>query len=66
VPRHVLMLLIENFEEKKYALPKASPIDAILFLMGQHGLKQKDLTDVFGTPSTGVSGIQLYAWRTHT
>jgi HTH-type transcriptional regulator/antitoxin HigA len=47
----VLTLLIEDFEQKNYALPKAAPIDAIVFLMEQHGLKQKDLTDVFGTPS---------------
>ncbi len=47
----VLTLLIEDFEEKHYALPKASPTEAIMFLMDQHGLKQKDLIDVFGTPS---------------
>jgi HTH-type transcriptional regulator / antitoxin HigA len=47
----LLTLLIEAFEEKHYRLPKASPLDAISFLMDQHGLKQKDLIDVFGTPS---------------
>jgi len=47
----LLTLLIEDFEEKNYALPKSSPTDVIMFLMDQHGLKQKDLTDVFGTPS---------------
>jgi HTH-type transcriptional regulator/antitoxin HigA len=47
----LLTLLIEDFEEKHYALPKASPTEVIVFLMDQHGLKQKDLTDVFGTPS---------------
>jgi HTH-type transcriptional regulator/antitoxin HigA len=47
----LLTLLIEDFEEKNYALPKASPTEAIMFLMDQHGLKQKDLIDVFGTPS---------------
>ena len=47
----LLTLLIEDFEEKHYQLPKASPIEAISFLMDQHGLKQKDLVDVFGTPS---------------
>jgi HTH-type transcriptional regulator / antitoxin HigA len=47
----LLTLLIEDFEEKTYALPKASPIEALIFLMDQHELKQKDLTDVFGTPS---------------
>jgi len=47
----LLTLLIEEYEERHYALAKASPIAAVRFLMDQHGLKQKDLTDVFGTPS---------------
>ena len=47
----LLTLLIEDFEEKNYALPKASPLEVIVFLMDQHGLKQKDLTEVFGTRS---------------
>jgi HTH-type transcriptional regulator / antitoxin HigA len=47
----LLTLLIEDFEEKHYQLPKASPTEVLSFLMDQHGLKQKDLTDVFGTPS---------------
>jgi HTH-type transcriptional regulator/antitoxin HigA len=47
----LLTLLIEDFEEKNYRLPKASPLQVIAFLMEQHGLKQKDLADVFGTPS---------------
>ena len=46
-----MTLLIENYEEKQYQLPMASPLQAIAFLMEQHGLKQKDLADVFGTPS---------------
>jgi HTH-type transcriptional regulator / antitoxin HigA len=47
----LLTLLIEDFEDKRYALPRAKPLQVIEFLMEQHGLKQKDLTDVFGTPS---------------
>ena len=47
----VLTLLIEDFEEKHYQLPRASPLEAISFLMDQHSLKQRDLVDVFGTPS---------------
>ena len=47
----LLTLLIEDFEEKSYRLPKASPLQVIVFLMEQHSLKQKDLTDVFGTSS---------------
>jgi HTH-type transcriptional regulator/antitoxin HigA len=47
----LLTLLIEDFEERTYKLPKSSPRDLLSFLMEQHGLKQKDLVDVFGTPS---------------
>ena len=44
-------LLIEDFEEKHYALPKCSPLETIGFLMDQYGLQRKDMVDVFGTPS---------------
>ena len=47
----LLTLLIEDFEEKHYALKAASPIDVLNELMLANGLKQKDLLDVFGTPS---------------
>lgn len=47
----LLTLLIEDFEEKRYQLPRARPLDNLRFLMDQHGLQQKDLVDVFGTPS---------------
>ena len=47
----LLTLLIEDFEEKRYALPRAKPLDVLHFLMDQHGLKQKDLVEIFGTPS---------------
>jgi len=47
----LLTMLIEEFEEKHYKLPRATPLDALRFLMEQHDLKQKDLLDVFGSPS---------------
>jgi len=47
----LLTLLVEDFEEQHYALPRSSPLGAIEFLMDQHGLKQKDLVDVFGSAS---------------
>jgi HTH-type transcriptional regulator/antitoxin HigA len=47
----LLTLLIEDFEEKRYQLPRAAPLQALSFLMEQHGLKQKDLVDIFGTRS---------------
>jgi HTH-type transcriptional regulator/antitoxin HigA len=47
----LLTLLIEDFESKRYVLPRAKPVEVLRFLMEQHGLKQKDLADVFGTRS---------------
>jgi HTH-type transcriptional regulator/antitoxin HigA len=47
----LLTLLIEDFEEKHYALTAASPLDVLNELMVANNLKQKDLLDVFGTPS---------------
>jgi HTH-type transcriptional regulator / antitoxin HigA len=47
----LLTLLIEDFEERHYALQPSSPIDVLNELMLANNLKQKDLVDVFGTPS---------------
>lgn len=47
----LLTLLIETFEEAHYQLTRCSPREAVAFLIDQHGLRQKDLTDVFDTPS---------------
>jgi HTH-type transcriptional regulator/antitoxin HigA len=47
----LLTLLIENFEETNYRLPRSKPLDVLRFLIDQHDLRQKDLVSVFGTPS---------------
>jgi len=47
----LLTLLIEDFEERHYALKPATPIEHLTELMAANGLKQKDLVDIFGTPS---------------
>ncbi len=47
----LLTLLIEDFEEKHYALKAASPVEVLYELMQANSLKQKDMVDVFGTPS---------------
>ncbi|HJT70937.1 MAG TPA: helix-turn-helix domain-containing protein, partial [Terriglobales bacterium] len=47
----LLTLLVEDFEERAYALEPASPLAVLNELMEANGLKQKDLVDVFGTPS---------------
>jgi HTH-type transcriptional regulator/antitoxin HigA len=47
----LLTLLIEDFEDRHYALKPASPVAALEELMASNELHQKDLLDVFGTPS---------------
>jgi HTH-type transcriptional regulator/antitoxin HigA len=47
----LLTLLIEDFEEKHYALETSEPVDVLNELMNSNNLKQKDMLDVFGTPS---------------
>lgn len=38
--------LIEDYETQHHRLPDATGIDALKFLMQQHGLKQNDLTEI--------------------
>jgi HTH-type transcriptional regulator/antitoxin HigA len=47
----LLTFLIEEFEEKEYALPAGGPIDVLRHLMDSNDLRQVDLLDVFGTAS---------------
>ena len=47
----LLTLLIEDFEERHYALKPATPVAVLEELMAANQLKQKDLLDIFGTPS---------------
>jgi HTH-type transcriptional regulator/antitoxin HigA len=47
----LLTLLIEEFEEREYALPVGDPIDMLRHLMDSNNLRQVDLLDVFGTAS---------------
>lgn len=47
----LLTLLIEDFEEKHYVLKAASPVEVLGELIRANNLKQKDLIDIFGTPS---------------
>jgi len=48
----LLTLLIEEFEEREFELPrKAGPVDILRHLMDQQQLRQRDLLDVFGNAS---------------
>jgi len=47
----LLLLLVEDFERNSDPIPDAGPIDVLRHLMEAHGLRQRDLTDVFGAES---------------
>jgi HTH-type transcriptional regulator/antitoxin HigA len=47
----LLTVLIERYEEEQYALPNASQVDVLRFLIAQHGLKQRDLAADLGGES---------------
>jgi HTH-type transcriptional regulator/antitoxin HigA len=47
----LLTLLIERYEEDRYALPAASPADVLRFLLAQHSLKQRDIAADLGGES---------------
>jgi HTH-type transcriptional regulator / antitoxin HigA len=41
-----LSVLIEAYDREHHSLPDASGIDVLRFLMGEHGLAQKDLPEI--------------------
>lgn len=44
----VLTLLIEDYEEKHYPMPRVSPHDSLRALMEERGLRHKDVWPVIG------------------
>ena len=47
----LLAVLIEDFEAKRFPVPDTTPVAIIRHLMEAHGLRQKDLVNIFGTES---------------
>ena len=48
----LIVRLIEDFEDKAYPMgDKATPVDILKSLIFEHGLKQNDLVEVFGSQS---------------
>lgn len=47
----LMSLLIRQFEESRYALGHAEPVEALRVLMESRGLRQRDLIPVFGSSS---------------
>jgi HTH-type transcriptional regulator/antitoxin HigA len=44
----VLTLLVEDYEEKRYPLPRVPPNESLRALMDDRGLKHKDIWPVVG------------------
>lgn len=61
----LLNLLIEQYEERHHAIPNATPLQVLHFLIEQHGLTPKDLWPVIGSKGitseilNGKRGISL-------
>lgn len=48
----LLTLLVRQFEESRYPLGHADPVEAVRALMEQRNLRQRDLIPIFGSSST--------------
>jgi HTH-type transcriptional regulator/antitoxin HigA len=47
----LLALLVENYEQRRFAFEKPDPVEAILFRMTEQGLRQADVVPYFGSRS---------------
>ncbi len=47
----LMTLLVRQFEESRYPLGHAEPVEALRVLMEERGLRQRDLIPVFGSSS---------------
>ena len=50
----MLTLLVEDYEEKRYPMPKVSPNESLKALMEERGLKHKDIWPVLGNKGTAT------------
>jgi len=48
----LLALLIERYENERYPIPDASPVEVLRFLLEQNGLSQRDIVPELGSEST--------------
>ena len=45
----LLTVLIEDYEDKHYSLSGSTPATRLKMLMEEHGLRQRDLVEIFGS-----------------
>jgi HTH-type transcriptional regulator/antitoxin HigA len=48
----LMTLLVENYEQERYPIPPAEPVDVLRFLLEQNGLSQRDIAPELGSEST--------------
>lgn len=53
----LMSLLIRQYEESRYSLGHAEPVEALRVLMESRGLRQRDLIPVFGSSSVASDVI---------
>ncbi len=47
----ILATLVERYEEKRWPIPKATPLEVLKFMMEQNDRTQTDLASLFGSRS---------------
>jgi HTH-type transcriptional regulator/antitoxin HigA len=47
----IVTFFVHDYEERNVEIPDAEPPTVLRFLMEQHGLRQADLADIFGSQS---------------
>jgi HTH-type transcriptional regulator/antitoxin HigA len=57
----LLTLLVERFEEQRYAMKHATPIDIVRELMEANGVSQSEISELFG--SKGLASEMLSGKR---
>src|SRR5438270_7670139 len=55
----LMTLLVRQFEESRYPLGHAEPVEALRILMEQRGTRQRDLIPVFGSSSVVSDVLNL-------
>jgi len=48
----LMTLLIERYEQERFPLPEAEPVDVLRFLLERNGLTQRDIAPELGSEST--------------
>lgn len=54
---HLIIKLIQDYEEKHHPIEDVEPHEILQYLMEQRGLKQKDIVDIFGSQSRASEAL---------